>query len=156
MWYSCITTLAIWVYNEKEVVFADISNPNTSISKIIDLIRLVGEWAEIAFSGRQNDENEHCETLKKLKHKLNLNNRHAYTRHLMWYSCIITLEIWVYIEKVVVHAFISYPNSSISKITDFKGPVDEWAEIAFWCRQNDENEHCETLKKVVHKIYFNK
>jgi len=39
MWYSCITTLAISVYNEKEVVFADISNPNTSISKIIDLKR---------------------------------------------------------------------------------------------------------------------
>jgi len=71
MWYSCITTLAIWVYNEKEVVFADISNPNTSISKIIDLIRPNEEWAEIAFSGRQNAENEHCETLKKLLHKLN-------------------------------------------------------------------------------------
>ena len=37
MWYSSITTLAIWDYNEKEVVFADISNPNTSISKIIVL-----------------------------------------------------------------------------------------------------------------------
>ena len=57
MWYSCITNLANWVYNEKEVVFADISNPNTSISKIIDLIRPVDEWAEIAFSGRQNAEN---------------------------------------------------------------------------------------------------
>jgi len=30
-------------YNEKEVVFDDISNPNTSISKIIDLIRPVYE-----------------------------------------------------------------------------------------------------------------
>jgi len=39
MWYSCITTLAIRVYIEKEVVYADISNPNTSISKIIDIIR---------------------------------------------------------------------------------------------------------------------
>jgi len=37
MWYSFITTLAIWVYNEKDVEFADISNPITSISKIIDL-----------------------------------------------------------------------------------------------------------------------
>jgi len=64
MWYSCITTLAIWVYNEKDVDFADISNPITSISKIIDLIRPVVEWAEIAFSGHQNDENEHFETLK--------------------------------------------------------------------------------------------
>jgi len=36
--YSCITSLAIWVYNDKEVVFEDISNPNTSICKIIDLI----------------------------------------------------------------------------------------------------------------------
>jgi len=38
MWYSCITTLAILVYIEKEVVFTDISNPNTSIFKIIELI----------------------------------------------------------------------------------------------------------------------
>ena len=55
MWYSCITTLAILVYIEKEVVFADISNPNkirfftdisnpkTIISKIIDLIKPVDE-----------------------------------------------------------------------------------------------------------------
>jgi hypothetical protein len=52
------------------VVFADISNPNTSISKIIDLIRPDEEWVEIAFSGGQNAENEHCETLKKIVHKL--------------------------------------------------------------------------------------
>jgi len=64
MWNSCLTTLAIWVYIEKEEVFADISNPNTSISKIIDLIRTVDEWAEIAFSTRQNTENDQCETLK--------------------------------------------------------------------------------------------
>jgi len=70
MWYLCITILAIWVYIQKEVVIADISNPNTRISKIISLIRPVDEWAEIAFSGRQNAENEHCETLKKLAHKL--------------------------------------------------------------------------------------
>jgi len=37
MGYSWITTLAIKVYIEKEVVFADISNPNTGISEIIDL-----------------------------------------------------------------------------------------------------------------------
>jgi len=53
MWYSCITTLEIRVDNEIEVEFADISNPNTSTSKNIDLIRLVYEWAEIAFSARQ-------------------------------------------------------------------------------------------------------
>jgi len=70
MFHSCITTLEIWIYNEKEVVFADISNPNTSISKIIDLIRPVDEWAEIAFLPRQNATNEHCETLKKQAHKL--------------------------------------------------------------------------------------
>jgi len=58
MWYSCIATLAIWVYNEKEEVFEDISNPNTSISKIIDLIRPFDEWAEFAFSGHQIAENE--------------------------------------------------------------------------------------------------
>ena len=74
LWYSYITTLAIWVYNEKAVVFSDISNPNTCISKIIDIIRQVVEWSEIAFSGRQNTENEHFETLKKLVHKLNFHH----------------------------------------------------------------------------------
>jgi len=43
MWYSGITTPANSDYNEKEVVFADISIPNTSISKIIDLILPVDE-----------------------------------------------------------------------------------------------------------------
>jgi len=51
-----------------------ISNPNTSISKIIDLVRPVVVWSEIALSGRQDAENEHCETLKKLVHKLNLHH----------------------------------------------------------------------------------
>jgi len=74
MWYSCITTLVICVYNEKDEVFADISIPNKSISKIIDLIRPVDELAEIAFSTRQSAENEHCETLKKLVHKLNFHH----------------------------------------------------------------------------------
>jgi len=41
MLYSCITTLANWIYNEKEVVIADISIPNTSVSKIIDIINPV-------------------------------------------------------------------------------------------------------------------
>jgi len=39
------------------VVFADISIPNLSISKIIDLIRPDDKWAEITFSARQNAEN---------------------------------------------------------------------------------------------------
>ena len=56
------------------VVFAFISNPNGSISKIIDLIRPVDELTEIAFSGRQNAETEQCETLKKLAHILNFQN----------------------------------------------------------------------------------
>jgi len=43
MLYSSITTLAFLIYKEKDVVFADISNPKTSISKIIDLIRPVHE-----------------------------------------------------------------------------------------------------------------
>jgi len=60
MWYSCIATLPIWFYNKKEVVFEDISNPDTSISKIIDLVRPVDEWSESAFSGSQNAENKHC------------------------------------------------------------------------------------------------
>ena len=53
------------------MVFADISNPNTSVSKIIDLVRPVDEWSEISFSVCENAENEQCETLKKLVHKLN-------------------------------------------------------------------------------------
>jgi uncharacterized protein YwgA len=72
MWYSCITNTEIWVYIEKAVVYADISNPKLSITKIIDLIIPDDEWAEITFSGRQNVENEHWETLKKLVHKLNI------------------------------------------------------------------------------------
>ena len=59
---------------EKDVVFTVISNHNTSISKIVDLKRTVAEWAEIAFSGRQNAENEHCETLKKVVNKLNFHH----------------------------------------------------------------------------------
>jgi len=49
-------------------VFEDISNPNTSISKIQ---RPFDEWAEILFSALQNAENDHCETLKKVVNKLN-------------------------------------------------------------------------------------
>jgi len=64
MRYSCTTTLPIWVYNEKEVVFAYISNLKTCIYKIIDLIRAVNDWAEIAFSTSENAENEFCETRK--------------------------------------------------------------------------------------------
>jgi len=51
------------------MVCADSYYPNTSISKIIDLIRPVDECSEIAHSAHQNAENEHCETLKKLVHK---------------------------------------------------------------------------------------
>jgi hypothetical protein len=57
--------------SENEVVFVYISNPNTKIYKIFDFILPIEEWAEISFSGRQNAENEDCETLKKLVHKLN-------------------------------------------------------------------------------------
>jgi len=52
------------------VVFADISIPNTSISKIIDLIRPVDELADIASSAHQNAANEECETLMTQIHKL--------------------------------------------------------------------------------------
>ena len=69
MWYSCISTIAIWVYNDKEIVFADISNPNTCIYKITELIRPVEEWAEISISVLQHAENKHFETLKELVHK---------------------------------------------------------------------------------------
>ena len=54
------------------MVLADISNPNTSVSKIIYLIIPVDEWSEIAFWAPQNAENEHCEILKELVHKLKL------------------------------------------------------------------------------------
>jgi hypothetical protein len=56
------------------VVFAYISNPNPCKSKITDLIRPVDESVEIAFSARQNAENEHCETLKKQVHELDYHN----------------------------------------------------------------------------------
>jgi len=46
------------------MIIGDISNTNTSIPKNIDLIRPVNEWAKIAFSARQNAENEHCVALK--------------------------------------------------------------------------------------------
>ena len=52
------------------MVFRDTSNPITSISKIIDLIRPVEELEEIAFSARQDAENDHCETLKEQLHEL--------------------------------------------------------------------------------------
>ena len=68
MWYSCITTIAICVYIEIEVLFPGISNPNTIISKIIDLIRPIDKRAEFAFSARRNAENEHCKTLRKFVH----------------------------------------------------------------------------------------
>ena len=89
MWlYSCITNLAILIYYEKEVVFADISNSNTSISNINVIIRTVDEWAEIAFSAHQNAENEHCETLKELEHKLKFQR----------YTCIFkTLNVVVFV-----------------------------------------------------------
>jgi len=59
---------------EKDVVFTVISNPNTNISKIVDLKRPVAKWAAVTFSGRQNAETVHCETLKKLVHKLNFHH----------------------------------------------------------------------------------
>jgi len=33
-------------------------------------------------------------------------------------------------------------------------PIDKCTEIAFSACQNAENEHCETLKKQVHKLDF--
>ena len=59
----------------------DISNPQTSISKIIDIIRPVDEWAENEFSARQNAENEHCETLKEQVHQLDFHHYTFYTKH---------------------------------------------------------------------------
>jgi len=41
------------------LVFADISFPNSSICKFIDLIRPVEEGAEYAFSACKYAENEH-------------------------------------------------------------------------------------------------
>jgi len=59
----------------------DIYNLNTSISKIINLIRPVDVWAENEFSARRNAENEHCETLKKQVHKLDFHRKTFYTKH---------------------------------------------------------------------------
>ena len=151
MWYSCITTLAIWVYNEKEVVFADFSNPNTSFTKIIDLLRPVDEWTQISFSGRQNAENEHSVTLKKLVHKFNFHYLTCLYKTLNvvfvnYYSSKLR-----YIEKEVVFADNSIRNKSIYKIFDLI-PVDVWAEIAFSGQQNAENKYCETQKKLVQKL----
>jgi len=95
MWYSCITTLAIWVYIEEDVVFTVISNAKTSISKRVDLLRPFDEWVEIAFSGRQNTENEHCEELKKLVHKLNLHH-------------------WTVLYKTLNEVFLYYYYSNLS------------------------------------------
>jgi len=58
----------------RKLVFQDISNLNRSVYKMIDLIRPVDEWSEIAFSIRQNAENENCRTLKNIVHKLNFHH----------------------------------------------------------------------------------
>ena len=98
--YSCNLTLQ-W----EKMVIADISNINTSISKIIDLIRPLDEWAEIAFSGCQNAENEHCQKLKKLVHKLNFHH---------WTCSYMTLNV----------VFVYYYSSNLSL---------EWESCGF-CR----------------------
>ena len=136
MWYSCITTLAIWNYNEKVEEFAYICNPNASIRKILDLIRSVDEWAEIAFSAPQNYENGYCETLKKIVHKLN----YFSNLFLQWEKSGICLYF--------------FPNTSKSKFIDFITTVNKWAEIASSANQNAEKDHCNTLKQLVHKLNF--
>jgi len=99
------------------VVFADISNPNTSISKIINLIIPVDEWAEIAFSARQNAENEHCETLKKQVHKLNFPHYTCLYKTLnmvfvYYYSSKLSLQCIescvLLIEQGVLHIFLDF------------------------------------------------
>ena len=89
-YYSCNLSL-----NEKEVLFADISNPNTSLYKIIDLIKPVDEWAEIAFSGSQNAENEHRETLRNLVNKLIFHH-------------------WTCLYKTLIVVFVYYYTSNLS------------------------------------------
>ena len=49
---------------------------------------------------------------------------------------------------------ISKTSTSILKIIDLINPVDEWAEISFSAHQKAKNEHCETLKELVHKLNF--
>jgi len=44
------------------------------------------------------------------------------------------------------------PNTSINIIIDLLRPVDERAGNAFSGQLNVENEHSETLKKVLHKL----
>jgi len=154
MWYSCITTLAIWVYIKNDVVFADISNRNTSVSTIIDLIRPVDEWADITLSARQNAENAHGETLNKLVHKLNFHHLTCLYKALnVVLLCQYSKNARLHLERSGIY-YISYPNTIISKIIDLIKPVDEWSEIALSARLNAEKEHCETLKKLVHKLNF--
>ena len=59
----------------------------------------------------------------------------------MWYSCITTLVILDYNEKMVVLADNSIHKTSIYKIIDLIRPVDELSYIEFSGRQNAENEH---------------
>ena len=130
----------------EEDVLADISIPNTSLYKIIDIIRTVDEWSDIVFSDRQNAENEHCETLKKVIHKFHL---HKWT---CLYKTLNVGFVYYYSSNQSLHsergafADISNPNTCISIIIDIIRTVDEWAEIAFSPRQYAENDHCETLK----------
>jgi len=152
MCYSSITTLEIWVYIEKVVVLSDISNSNTSIFKIIELKRPVNEWAEIALSATQNDENEHCETHKKLVHKWNIHHLKCSYMTLnvlfdFYYSSNQSLQ---FRKKWSLQIFLI----PISKIIDLIRPLYEWSEKAFSSRQNAENEHCGTLNKLVHKWNF--
>jgi hypothetical protein len=86
--------------------------------------------------------------------KINFHNKNAYTRDRKWNSCISTLGILEYIEKEVLFADISNPNTGISKIIYLIKPVDEWSEIAMSARQNAEKEHSDTLMKLVNKLHF--
>ena len=64
---------------------------------MVVLIRPVVERAEVAFSGRQNPENELCETLKKLVHKLNV---HHWT---CLYKTLNVVIVYYYSSNLSLH-----------------------------------------------------
>jgi len=136
------------------VVLTVISNPNTSISKIVELIRPVDEWGEIAFSGRQNAENEHCETLKKLVHKLNL---HHWT---FLYKTLYVVFVYCYCSNLSLHwegdGLCRYFLSHHKYIQNLWLNKTRWRMIRkrIFRKPKFRKWSFETLKEVVHKLNF--
>jgi len=106
------------------VVFAFIYNPNTSISKIIDLIRPVDEWAEIEFSARKDAKNKHCESLKKLVHKL----------HFHHYTCLYKTLNVVFVYYYSSNLNLKWERGGICRYfySQFKFIQNHWLNKTLW------------------------